>query len=265
MKPVEHARALMTALALLTRWPWQPPFQWSEAAQRLSPAYYPLVGAALGLALWGVHWLCGDLPSGLTAFVILLLWVALTGALHLDGLADAVDGYFAGHRCTDPEQQRERVLSVMRDPACGPMAVVMLILVLLAKWLALEALMGSSLVASPLYWCMLLALPRASLLPVLIATPYARSEGLASGLSLESTPLSVWVALGLSVGVALWIGPAWPMAISLGWLLLLVWFWRRLWVQQVGGYTGDTLGGQVELAETLLLWFWAMAAVTGHL
>ncbi|WP_347330330.1 adenosylcobinamide-GDP ribazoletransferase [Marinimicrobium locisalis] len=264
MKPVEHGRALLTALALLTRWPWQPPFRWSEAGQRLSPAYYPLVGALLGLVLWGVYWLCGDLPSGLTAFVVLLLWVAMTGALHLDGLADAVDGYFAGHRCADSLERKDRILSVMRDPATGAMAVVMLVLVLLAKWLALEVLMGSALVASPLYWCVLLALPRAALLPILIATRYARSEGLAAGLNLETTPLSVWVALLLSIAAALWIGPAWPTAISLGWLVLLVWFWRRLWVGQIGGYTGDTLGGQVELAETLLLWFWAIALLTGH-
>ena len=107
---------------------------------------YPLVGLLIGLLVAGFAALLAGVHAGLAAVLTLAVWVALSGALHLDGLADA-RCLFAGHR--DPE----RCLAVMRDPAAGPMAVVALVLLLLTKAAALTVLVGTgdalALVAAP--------------------------------------------------------------------------------------------------------------------
>ncbi|MGD8176837.1 adenosylcobinamide-GDP ribazoletransferase [Marinimicrobium sp. ARAG 43.8] len=258
MNLLEHWRALLGALALMSRLPFVPRFQWSAAAQHLSPVYYPLVGALLGGVLWAVSWLMAAWPVGLTAFVIVVLWVALTGALHLDGLADSVDGYAAGHRCTDAAERSDRILRVMHDPASGPMAVVALVSVLLGKWLALEALLTRPLTAEVAFWCLLLALPRVMLLPVLMSSRYARPMGLASGLSGGRSSLAYWAALGVTLSAPLMVFPAVPAVGLLVMLGLVTWAWRAFWQRQIGGYTGDTLGALVECLEVLLLWYWLL-------
>lgn len=249
-----HAQAILLALGLLTRLPVH---YWlrnkgQDSAPGLAVAYYPLVGALLGLLLWLVQRLLGSDAPLLSAFVLLTIWVALTGALHLDGLADCVDGYFAGHKLEAPEQRRDKVLAVMREPACGALAVVALILVLLGKWAALSQLLQSA-PLSGFGWLLLLALPRAVLLPYLLTTDYARTQGMASALKAQ---VSGPAALGASALAALLALLLWPLELALlalALLGLLTWAWRTLWQRTIGGFTGDCLGALVELAELTLL------------
>lgn len=64
------------------------------------------------------------------------VWVGLSGGLHLDGLADTADAWIGGHA------DRQRTLEIMKDPRSGPIAVVVLLLVLLLKFAALVVLLG---------------------------------------------------------------------------------------------------------------------------
>lgn len=93
--------------------------------------YYPLVGLLFGLLLWLASHLLQGTPSPLHAALLLTLWVLLSGALHLDGLADSADAWLGGFG------DRERTLRIMKDPRSGPIAVVTLVLVLLLKFCAL--------------------------------------------------------------------------------------------------------------------------------
>ena len=86
---------------------------------------YPLVGALFGLLLWGLNGLLGNAPLMLHAALLLTAWVLLSGGLHLDGLADSADAWLGGFG------DRERTLSIMKDPRSGPIAVVTLVLVML--------------------------------------------------------------------------------------------------------------------------------------
>src|SRR5262245_48220028 len=79
-------------------------------------SFFPLVGLALGGILTVVASIA-FLPKDLTAFLVLVAWVALTGGLHLDGLADSCDGLFA---TVTPERR----LEIMRDPRAGSWAVI---------------------------------------------------------------------------------------------------------------------------------------------
>ena len=80
-----------------------------------SAMFYPLVGFILGSILWGVHTLLSAyLPSVHLSVIIFTLWITLTGALHLDGFSDTIDGLFVS---------KERALEVMKDSHVGGMGM----------------------------------------------------------------------------------------------------------------------------------------------
>lgn len=212
-----------------------------------SMLYYPLVGAVLGGALLLLAWLLQGAEPVLQAIVLLLVWVALSGALHLDGLADAADAWMGGLG------NRERTLAIMKDPRCGPVAVVTLVLLLLLKLCALWVLLRAG-----QYWALLLApvLGRSALLGLFAGTRYVRQDGLGSLLSEHlPRPSARRVLLGVLLLVAL---------LPSGWLALLaallVFAWgRRTMIRRLQGTTGDTAGALLELVEAGVLLALALA------
>jgi len=200
---------------------------------------YPLVGLLFGLLLWLASHLLQGTPAPLHAALLLTLWVLLSGALHLDGLADSADAWLGGFG------DRERTLRIMKDPRSGPIAVVTLVLVLLLKfcalWVLVEQGVGAQLLLAPL-------IGRAAMLGLFLVTPYVRPGGLGQALA-EHLPRRAagWTLLG-SAGLCLLVG-GW----SAGWILVLalaVFAWlRHLMCRRLGGTTGDTAGAMLELLE----------------
>src|SRR5690606_7619903 len=101
---------------------------------------WPVVGALLGVLFWLFASVADSLgwPAWPTAVLLVMLWAGITGALHLDGLADSADAWLGG------QGNRERTLTIMKDPACGPAGVVVLVLVLLGKVAAVATLLAQS-------------------------------------------------------------------------------------------------------------------------
>ena len=205
--------------------------------------YYPLVGLLFGLLLWLASHLLQGTPPPLHAALLLTLWVLLSGALHLDGLADSADAWLGGFG------DRERTLTIMKDPRSGPIAVVVLVLVLLLKFAALLALLQANqpqaLLLAP--WI------ARGLLPLLFfSTPYVRPGGLGAVLAshLPRRELPWWLAAhALLLGL---LGAGGGLLALLGALLLFAAL-RQLMCQRLGGTTGDTAGALVELAETTVV------------
>jgi len=212
--------------------------------------FYPLVGVLMGSLLLLSTVILAPLGTWLAAALTVTLWVLLTGALHLDGLADCVDGYCAGHKMADKSARRERILQVMRDPACGAVALVALLLVLLLKVIAVASLwaQGGSLLG------VLLAplLARTVVLPFMALADYARSEGVVAPAQAAGVQTLWLVALVTGALVSLLLSPL-VAAVLFSALALLVLYWWRFWHEQIGGYTGDCLGALVELSELLVL------------
>lgn len=237
--------SLLIAVQFLTLLPVPPPSNYTPLLLGRSLLWYPVVGGLLGALLWAVAGGLSGAPLALQAALLLTLWVALSGALHLDGLADTADAWLGGLG------DRERTLALMKDPCCGPLAVVVLVLVLLLKFTALF-----SLLAQGHAWvlCWVLMAGRAMPLLLLLTTPYVRSGGLGETLSQHLPQRPAWGVLSgsaLLLGVA---GGGWIVGCILG-----VWLWaRRALLQRLGGTTGDTLGAMVELVETLALVVWAL-------
>jgi adenosylcobinamide-GDP ribazoletransferase len=181
-------------------------------------------------------------PSGLSAAIILTIWIILTGALHLDGLADSADAWMGGH--ADPE----RTLTIMKDPACGVIAVITLILVLLLKWNAISILQdGNS-------WLILFSpvIARMMVVCLIMITPYVREKGVGADMR---DHLSMKTAALILVGFAflLLLGD-WQAALkSLIAATVVMLFLRRVMLKKINGFTGDTAGALIEFVETAVL------------
>lgn len=240
-----EARAFVAAIAFLTRLPVDRLSKTNESDLRRAGTAFPVVGAGIGAATGAVA--CGlarAIPPFAAAGIAVAVAVVLTGALHLDGLADAADGLGAS--------SRERALSVMRDHALGTYGAAALALDLLLKAAALAALApGANVVAAA---AAAGALSRAAPVATAALLPYARPAG-GTGLLVTSTSraralmtLLVAVAVAFGVGLTGWDGAllaAVAAAVTIGLALL----WRR-WL---GGVTGDTLGATVEAVEVASL------------
>ena len=228
-------RGLLVAIGFLTRVP-VPAKVWDGAIGRSSSlAWYPLVGLLIGGVLWGLSWALASAPPMLAAALLLAVWVGLTGALHLDGLADSADAWVGGLG------DRERTLAIMKDPRCGPMGVVALVWVLLVKFAALASLPSASgaLLLAPV-------LARASLTAAFLCTPYVRSGGL--GIALTDAPRAACL-LGLAFAVVVGLVAGWRGFIALVVTLMVFALWRLACMRRLGGMTGDTCGALTELVE----------------
>lgn len=241
--PRTELRALLAALTFLTRIPLgrRLVLDGSDVA-RAGPAF-PIVGAGIGAAIGGIAAALAHPLSPLLAVALALAaGTALTGALHLDALADTADALAA--------RSRERALEIMRDHAIGAYGAVALALDLLIKAGALTSLVTHEHVLR--FAVAAGALSR--LTPVLLAAslPYARAGG-GAGASLARggrprAAIATVVAVAIAV-VAAGIDGAVVAACAAA-AAGLLWFVLRRWL---GGVTGDALGAAVELTEATVL------------
>ena len=227
------------ALSLLTRLPVRVATPVDERDQGRSVAWYPAVGLLIGLLLWALAALLASAPAWPAAVLVLAVWVGLTGALHLDGLADSADAWLGGYG------DRERTLAIMKDPYCGPAGVVAVVLVLLAKAAALAVLIP----VAPLALLVAPLVGRAACAGLFLALPYVREQGLGSGAARHPARRAVGGAIVVAALVALLLGQglAVPVAgvVFVGGVVLMR--------QRLGGFTGDTAGALVETVEAVVL------------
>lgn len=228
-------KPLLVALQFLTRLPVSTGDRSDRDAGR-SMLFYPLVGLLLGLLLAVLGALMRGAAPGVIAAVLLALWVFATGALHLDGLADSADAWIGGFG------DRQRTLDIMKDPHCGPAAIAVVVVVLIAKFAALEALMGKDalvvVATAPV-------LGRTVLPLLFLTTPYVRPGGLGSALA-EHLPRKTAMFVVVGGALAAGIASVWMLAAA----ALIFTLMRAAMLRRIGGATGDTAGAMVELVET---------------
>ena len=239
-------KGLPLAVAFLTRLP-VPAVDPDPPAAGRSLAWYPLVGALIGVLLAGAAALLGAcLPAapGVTAVLVVVLWAWLTGGLHLDGLADTADAAAAGG-------DRTRRLAVLKDPSVGPAGVVAVVLILLAKYAALTYLLPAGAAMTALVIAPVIG--RSLVVAAFMSTPYVRAGGLGEALARHHDRPACLAGLALTViGLGVLAGPAATLVLVLSNAALLL-YWRRGAMRDLGGCTGDLAGALVERAETLSL------------
>jgi len=235
---------LQIAIAFLTRLPIRPGDRSGMAALAGAARCFPAVGFGVGL-LGGLAYALAialDLPPLLAAIVAVAATVAVTGALHEDGLADTVDGFGGGG-------DRDRKLKIMRDSHIGTYGVITLVLALGARVVALASFEDHADAIAALILCQ--AASRALIVAVMQRAPLARSDGLAASAGRPTQATMLW-ALGLGGLIALvFAGFDGAMAVVAG--AAIAWAIALLAQRQIGGVTGDVLGAVQQGSEIAML------------
>jgi adenosylcobinamide-GDP ribazoletransferase len=230
------------AIAFLT------PFGGARTPAPRALDWFPIVGAAIGLALGAVWWAADRLwPPLVTAALVVAADLAVTGMLHIDGLADAGDGLIA-------PMDRTRRLAAMADPATGAFGVATVAVVLLLRVTALSVIAPAPLLLAAI-WCA----SRTAMAVIARTLPYARANGLASAfLGGGAGPLPV-ALFGTLLASVLAIAGGGHLAsrsvavLAVGACLATGGLVAALAHRRVGGFTGDILGAAGVLGETVAL------------
>ncbi|NIP58013.1 MAG: adenosylcobinamide-GDP ribazoletransferase [Gemmatimonadetes bacterium] len=215
--------------------------RWTPEWAPWATAAFPVVGLLIGGVLWAL--LSLPLPPLSRGVATVAAWTVVTGALHEDGWADALDAALA-------PADRARRLAILKDPRAGVYGVIGLVLLLLLR---LAGVMGADAVAVvPALvagrWAMVAA--------TRVSTP-ARDEGLAAGFFSAARPVPATVVAAALLACVAWASPglswagagaAWAAAAVAGWLMV------RFLAGRLGGLTGDGLGAAGAAAELAALW-----------
>lgn len=250
--------AFLAALQFLSTLPVPAGRELREEDWGRATAWYPAVGLVLGAILAVVDWvLARVLPGGVAAAVLLLAWVALSGALHLDGFADCCDALLV-------PVARERRLEILRDVHAGTFGIVGVALLLLLKYTALAALVDGNRLPALL---LIPTLARWGMVGAVLRYPYARpgpglgrkAKGGAGGRQLAVATGTALLVTSLAWGLGLgWVAAA-LLFLVLGTVLVSA-GWIR---SKLGGLTGDAYGAICELAEMVCLLALAALAQQG--
>ncbi len=213
----------------------------TEIGQSLT--FFPLVGLFIGLLLAGIYWtLSFILPIPVVTGLVIASLALVTGALHLDGLIDSLDGLFIG---SSPEKR----LEVMKDSRVGSFGVAGAFLLLLLKYLSLENLPESSrlfsIILMPVLsrWC--------AVWPIFLF-PYARPQGLGQAFKSRATLSRILTATLLAMAISLAIFKFKGIIIMAGlWIVIML---AALFVnRRLSGLTGDSYGALIELGDLVVL------------
>jgi adenosylcobinamide-GDP ribazoletransferase len=230
----------LTAFNLMTTLPLPASKDWQAGDSGRASVWYPFVGLVIGGLTW-LTWM-GTMrlfPAPVAGILTLIVWVALTGGLHLDGLADCCDGLLASTTI-------ERRLEIMKDPRLGTFGGIGLVLTLLLKAAILSTLttqsaLGILLAASLARWCIL----PAGLLPL------ARPSGMGADFKAGFCPWFIAVSAIIPLGLAIIFGIRGIISLAVG--LIAAAMILRLAKSRIGGVTGDVFGMTVEVVEVVSL------------
>ena len=226
---------LLAAIQFLTLWPISRNFT-SEQMGR-STAYFPVVGIIIGLVLAALNYLLSwILPSAVVNILLVAALAIFSGALHLDGLADTLDG-MAGHRTT------EERLEIMRDSRIGGFGAIGIALFLLIEFVTLNSIPDDL----KLYVLILApTLSRWAMVNAIFVYPYARPSGLGKSFkeAVNRQQFIIATLVTLIVAVVLF-RVAGLVIMALAWIIMTLFalFLKR----QLKGLTGDTYGAINEI------------------
>jgi len=214
-------------------------------------AWFPLVGAALGLTVGGIWLGAGYLwPAAVAAVLVVVADLALTGMLHFDGFVDSADGLLA-------PMDRSQRLAAMADPGLGAFGVGAAFAGLGLRWAALATMAAAPLLIAGL-WC----LSRVTMAAALCWGRPARPRGLSAAFVGDRQSVSasgrprglsiVAVLAGLAGGAGLcFVAIGWPGLVAVASALVAATAVVVVARRRLGGFTGDVLGATGFAAETV--------------
>ena len=237
-------KSFLLAFQFLTTFPVVRNHEFEIADFPKSLFWFPLVGFVIGASQWGVAriLLAVSLPIEFSAILVLIIGLLCTGGLHLDGVADTVDGFAAG-------RDKDSILRIMKDTRLGVFAVAGIFVVLYLKVQVIQILMKSNQLNA---FLMAAIVSRTMMVFCCTWLPYARSEGTGHPFASASIGRHFIPAAVTSVLLVFFVSGLRGLLIGGSALIFTIAF--GIYCQRkIGGFTGDTLGFLNESIEVLCL------------
>ncbi len=230
-------RGFLTALTFLTIFK----INLKEYDNRNAIFFFPLVGVLISIP---AYFLLNSSLQFKYIFTLIYL-IVITGALHIDGLADTSDAFFS-------HKTKERKLEIMKDSRIGTMGTVAVVIVLLFKYELLK-------VIEPLHIILALSYSRLGALTIIYLLPYAREQG--TGAFFQSITLKNIFTPFLLIPIALSF-----LLLNLTNFLILnlsfvsiCFIFISIYKKVIGGWTGDMVGAFIEISEVIILYLLTLA------
>lgn len=231
----EIFKGFALAISMLTTVPFFKIHDFYKGINGYAVMFYPLVGFLLGAVLWGTHTLLTPYIASVHLGIIIFgLLVMLTGALHLDGFSDTVDGLYV---------RKEKALEVMKDAHVGGMGMIISVTFLILK--------ASSLAHFELFYLLplILMLSRLNAVLAIYFYPYISQSGMGTLAKEEFTKAQMLIAFFYSFLIVL----LYNKLLLLVSALLVLFVIKSIFVKRYGGFTGDIYGFSIEVTELVLL------------
>ena len=240
-------RAVILAFSTYTRIP-VPQVKWDDDAMRLAIAFLPLVGAAIGGAVWVWQALCGffGISAVLFAAAAFAIPIWVTGGIHMDGYCDTSDALASW-------QSIERRLEILKDPNAGAFAVIRFGVYVLVGFALLYELRerGCDSGIGFVY-----VLSRCLAARSAMTMPNARKDGMLVAFTGKTDRKKARAALALlsAGGAAGWVYTTFPFGLfGLAFCLPVTLWYQGMAKKRFGGATGDTTGYYLQTVELTLL------------
>lgn len=239
-------RSFFIAFSMYSKIP-MPRTEWTRDAMKYSLCFFPLIGAVIGgiMLLW--NWLAGEVPgrgSNLFTLVLVLIPVAVTGGIHLDGLLDTADALSS-------YKSMEEKLEILKDSHAGTFAII----VGIAYFLLSFGILSEAKTESIQILAVGFVLSRALSGLAVVSFPMAKNTGLAatfSDMAVKGRVRGVMVCyILLCAALMLWLDPVLGAAGFLG-AGLDFWYYYRMSKKKFGGITGDLAGFFLQTCELVM-------------
>ncbi len=223
------------AVSMLTIIPFFKVHDFFKGINGYSVMFYPLIGFILGSFLYYVHtFLSLHVESLHAGIIIFTLWILLTGALHLDGFSDTIDGLYVS---------KDRALAVMKDPNTGGMGMIFTVTFLILKASSLAMLDAMYLLP------IIMMLSRLNAVLAIYNYPYVSPNGMSTLAKEEFTSPQLFIALFYSL-VLVYLFDSISLLVASVLVLFVI---KSFFIKRYGGFTGDIYGFSIEVTELILL------------
>lgn len=231
-------KSFLLIVSFFTRLPFGNLVSYTDERYRKSIFYFPLVGLIIGGFIFWPTALPALSPEGKSLLIILLyLWIS--GGIHLDGLADSADGLLSG-------RPKERILEIMKDSRIGSFGVIALILYFLTFYTFAQTASALALIAMPFV---------GKTLGFVMAgfSRYARpDQGMGYVFITEiKRPFALFYLILLATAIFVTLG--FQGLLSMTTALLAGIYLTHAAHKKIGGMTGDTVGMVIEVMQLVFL------------
>lgn len=234
--------SIVVAFQFLTRLYLPINVEWDTANLRRSLMWFGLVGAFISVILAGAMTIFNrfDLIPAVSAIIILLIWIFITGGMHIDGISDMADGFFS-------MRDKEKTLEIMKDSHVGAFGVITIVFLLLIKFEMLKEFI----IIEKNVWLLILPPTIARIAAGLVLSFYETTKKSGLGYTFHSSDPRIFWAIGFIVTLIISSILNIKSLIFIGIAILasnLMAIWAK---KKIGGLNGDIYGAIVETVEVI--------------